>query len=313
VADSGEKALQLLTRKKYTLVVTDLMMKQVDGLGLLEYVKRVSPNTEVILLTAYGKVDTAVEAMKLGAYDYLTKPFDPHKLDVSVKRAFEHQKLLHELSGLKEILRLYDATKTLSTIRDEKELLQALVKYACEITDSTGASIYTLATGEKELEITATHGSRHGILLGKRIPVDRDRIGRLDTNNLKSMDTLDVRRFFQLESVPGYGDIVASLSVPVFFKDRLLAIMNLCRTGDKPPYGNEELRLITIFTAQAGYAIENSRLFQSLSVQSSKDMMGTLKDTCEKIMSHPSAKELPETEKKKLRDLMEHCQRISQS
>jgi len=109
VAENGEKALELAPKKKYDVVVTDLMMGAVDGLQVLRRVKEISPLCEVIVLTAYGSVDSAVEAMKGGAYDYLTKPFDPHKLDISIARALEHKTLLQELSGLREKLRLSDS------------------------------------------------------------------------------------------------------------------------------------------------------------------------------------------------------------
>ncbi|MGQ0645869.1 MAG: response regulator, partial [Elusimicrobiota bacterium] len=90
VAESGEKALEMVPRKKYHLIVTDLMMGEVDGMQVLRYAKEVSPASEVIVLTAHGSVTSAVEAMKLGAYDYLSKPFDPYRLDTAVKRALEH-------------------------------------------------------------------------------------------------------------------------------------------------------------------------------------------------------------------------------
>ncbi len=271
IAESGEKALEMFPKKHYDMVITDLMMAQVDGLGVLRHVKKTAPECEVILLTAYGQVDTAVEAMKLGAYDYLTKPFDPHKLDVSVKRAFERQALVRELSGLKEILNLYDATRVLSSIREEKELLQALAKHACEITRSDGASLLTISPDEKELTVSATHGARHGALLGQKIPFDRERVGRLNMDVLKTLDSPEARKYFQLEHAPGFSFITASLSVPVFYKERLLAILNLCRVENAlRPYHEEELRLITIFVAQAGYALENARLYESLRAQSTQ-------------------------------------------
>jgi DNA-binding response OmpR family regulator len=311
IAESGEKALEMVPKRRYNLVVTDLMMHEVDGLGVLDFVKKNSPQTEVIVLTAYGKVDTAVEAMKRGAYDYLTKPFDPHKLDVSVKRAFEHQGLLHELSGLQEILRLYDATKTLSAIRDPQEMLQALAKYALEITDSSGVAILTVSGDEKTLKVAATAGARHGILLGQSMPLDKDRLGALNLDALPTMSSGEVRRQFHFPGVPGFSEITSSLTVPVFFKDRLLAVMNLTRVGDKPAFGNEELRLITIFTAQAGYALENSRLFETIKTQQNQDVYKWLMGACEKVLSMPAAKELPREEKLKLEGLLDQCRRVT--
>jgi len=82
---SGGEALRRIATDQYHAVVTDLRLDEVDGLEVLAEVKEKSPETEVILLTGFGSVDTAVEAMKAGAYDYLTKPVDPDDLVITLK------------------------------------------------------------------------------------------------------------------------------------------------------------------------------------------------------------------------------------
>src|SRR5688572_7135501 len=73
-AGSGEEGLDIVRREHPAVVLTDLKMPGLDGVGLLRAAKEVSPHTEVVLMTAYGTVETAVEAMKEGAYDFVTKP-----------------------------------------------------------------------------------------------------------------------------------------------------------------------------------------------------------------------------------------------
>ncbi len=84
-AASGEAGLALFDEQQPTLVITDMKMPGMDGLQVLKAVKERSPRTLVIIITAFGAVDTAVEAMKLGAYDFITKPFnrDQFKLVVA--------------------------------------------------------------------------------------------------------------------------------------------------------------------------------------------------------------------------------------
>ena len=88
---SGAEAVNRIAVDQYQAVVTDLRLDEVDGLEVLAAVKRRSPETEVILITGFGSVDTAVEAMKSGAYDYLTKPVDPDDLVLTLKKAIERR------------------------------------------------------------------------------------------------------------------------------------------------------------------------------------------------------------------------------
>ena len=74
-AGDGEEACQVLEKGRFDLVITDIRMKTVDGLGVLRKVKEVSPSTVVVLISAFATAETAVEAMKEGAYDYIPKPF----------------------------------------------------------------------------------------------------------------------------------------------------------------------------------------------------------------------------------------------
>ena len=95
-AGSAEEALELLGKKGYDVVVTDLRMPGMDGIELLERIKAESPDTEVIVITAYGTVRTAVRAMKLGAYEYLTKPFDNEELLLLLERIRRMREVMEE-------------------------------------------------------------------------------------------------------------------------------------------------------------------------------------------------------------------------
>jgi len=103
-ASSGEQALELIGKKSFDLVLTDQKMEGISGLELLERVKQENPETEVIVLTAFGDVRSAVQATKEGAYDYLTKPVDLEALDLSVRRALERRQLVLENRILRESL-----------------------------------------------------------------------------------------------------------------------------------------------------------------------------------------------------------------
>ncbi|MFQ5498928.1 MAG: sigma-54-dependent transcriptional regulator [Candidatus Zixiibacteriota bacterium] len=103
-ATDGRRALELVRNKSYDLVLTDLKMPDLDGLGLLGEVKNLTDDTSVIIMTAYGTIEDAVSAMKHGAFDFITKPFDTEHLCVLVSRALENRRLIAENMLLREEL-----------------------------------------------------------------------------------------------------------------------------------------------------------------------------------------------------------------
>jgi DNA-binding response OmpR family regulator len=91
-ARSGEEALQKLEKETFDLVLADLIMKEVDGLQVMEAVKKLSPETVVIMLTAYGTLESAIRAMRQGAYDYLIKPCGAQEIVASVESGLTQQR-----------------------------------------------------------------------------------------------------------------------------------------------------------------------------------------------------------------------------
>ncbi|MFI5170694.1 MAG: sigma-54-dependent transcriptional regulator, partial [Vicinamibacterales bacterium] len=105
VASSGRAALAALARQSVDVVLTDLRMANLSGIALLEEIMRAQPGTCVVLMTAHGSIGSAVEAMRKGAFDYLTKPLEREGLLLAVKRAVERAQLVSENSRLREELR----------------------------------------------------------------------------------------------------------------------------------------------------------------------------------------------------------------
>ncbi|MFH1530891.1 MAG: sigma-54 dependent transcriptional regulator [Pseudomonadota bacterium] len=101
-AASGEEALELIARQAFDLVITDLKMPRVTGLDVLGGVKKYSSDTEVIVITAYSAVETAIEAMRLGAFNYLSKPFHNEEIKLVIEKALEKRRLVVENQRLHE-------------------------------------------------------------------------------------------------------------------------------------------------------------------------------------------------------------------
>jgi DNA-binding NtrC family response regulator len=103
-AEDGFKALEKFRDRSWDIALIDLKMPKMDGLELLGKIKEMRPQTQVVIITAFATVNTAVQAIKIGAYDYLVKPFNPEELSLLIKRLVESQNLLKEISHLRKEL-----------------------------------------------------------------------------------------------------------------------------------------------------------------------------------------------------------------
>ncbi len=117
MASTGEEAISLLTKSHFDLLVTDLAMCGIDGIQVLKEVKKISSLIGVIILTGYGDMTSAIDALRLGADDYLLKPCDSEELLIRIERYFEKQDALRKVILYEEILPVCMYCKS---IRDDK-------------------------------------------------------------------------------------------------------------------------------------------------------------------------------------------------
>lgn len=118
-ANDGIEAMKILQIEDIDLVITDLKMPRADGMDVLRHVVRNNPETAVVILTAYGSLDTAIEAIKEGAYDYLTKPFNIQQISLLTARAFERTTLIRDNRELKKQLRdIYRDLRIINAINE---------------------------------------------------------------------------------------------------------------------------------------------------------------------------------------------------
>lgn len=153
--EKGAEALRILQEESFSLMIVDLRLPDIDGMEVIRQAKKIRPSTASLILTGYGTIEGAVEAMKLGVYNYLTKPFSRDQLLFNVKKAIEHHHLIKENEGLREAIReSYSFENIIGKSQSMLEVFETIRKVAD--TDAT-----VLITGEsgtgKELIAKAIH------------------------------------------------------------------------------------------------------------------------------------------------------------
>lgn len=155
LAKNGQEALEIIGKKSFDLIISDLQMPQITGLELLRKVKEVSPGMCFLMITAFGSAETAVEAMKLGAYDYITKPFKIDEVRINIANALKSQRLEVENRTLKRELNKEYSFQNLIGNSEPMHRIFDMIKIVSQATTNV------LVTGEsgtgKEMIAKAIH------------------------------------------------------------------------------------------------------------------------------------------------------------
>ena len=158
-ADGGESAIDAIRKESFDASITDLRMPRVDGLQVLRFARESCPESAVIVITAVASTETAVEAMKLGAYDYITKPFKLDEIDLIVKNALERKRLRDENLYLRKQL---ETKHRFENIIGKSPRIVEIFDVIRKIADSPATAMITGESGTgKELVARAIHFNSH--------------------------------------------------------------------------------------------------------------------------------------------------------
>jgi len=159
IAEDGPRALEIIEEEKPGIVIADLVMPGMDGIELLKKAKEISPNIEVIIITAYGSIPTAIAAMREGAYDYIEKPFCPEMAELLVEKLAEHQWLIEENISLHQKL---DERYRFENIIAKSPKMQQVIEVIKVIAKSNATALITGDSGTgKELVARAIHSQSY--------------------------------------------------------------------------------------------------------------------------------------------------------
>ncbi len=159
IAENGPQALEIIQKEKPAVAIVDLVMPGMDGIELLKRAREISPSIEVVIITAYGSIPTAITAMREGAYDYIEKPFCPEKVELLIEKLVEHQRLIEENISLHQKL---EERYRFENIIAKSSKMQQVIEVIKVVAKSNATVLITGESGTgKELVARAIHSQSY--------------------------------------------------------------------------------------------------------------------------------------------------------
>jgi response regulator RpfG family c-di-GMP phosphodiesterase len=265
-AEDGEKALVELSRMRFDLVLADLKMPRMGGIELLGAIRKHQPSVITVIMTGFGTVETAIDAMKRGAYDYILKPFKVDEVIHTLRRGLERRQLEAENIRLREALSLYKVSEAIANSLSLEQVLQTVTDAAIHEVDSD-AVIVLLSDGEGQLLECArrVNDSFH-------MPEgDEVTLGVLDSSSLDEwfLDDRPLRehgskalRFFA--EAPVGVELQSMVITRLRMRDRTLGYLAALSYSPAKQFDEGQRKLLHMVTSRATAAIENARLYENL-------------------------------------------------
>ncbi|MCB4790591.1 MAG: response regulator [Elusimicrobia bacterium] len=262
LVSSGEEALKLIPEGMFDLVLTDLKLGELSGLDIITNIKSLYPNTEVLVMTGQATIETAIECLKRGAYDYITKPFNIYELVDSVKKALDHAQLKRKENISREIIYFYKHSQEVTKQLTEENLANLVLESAIKGLKCDSGSIFVFKRDENKLFPLAIVGpvADKGIDDGGKILswVAEKKEPLLIQNGLDNLP--------QFKDLPKRKEIVSSMVVPLIDQGMILGVLSLNRfvQGTKYQFNSHDLESLQTFAFHATMMLSATRHNQAL-------------------------------------------------
>ena len=260
----GKEVLERISKEKYDLILIDLIMPKIDGIKILKEIKKISPDTDVIVMTGFATIDSAVETIRLGAWDYIAKPFEIDELKQKIKNCLERRKLSSEVNELKEILTLYEISQAMTSTLGLKQLLDLILKLACQALGADSGSIMLLDENQKELRVEAYFGLNREVVENLRIKIGERIAGWAAGHDEPLLLINGLEKYKEFSHLDSRPEIKSSMVVPLKIKDKLLGVINLNNTASSKNFTEKDLKLLTIFATNASLAINDAYVYDKI-------------------------------------------------
>jgi putative nucleotidyltransferase with HDIG domain len=262
-AEDGHSALQEMSRHPYDLVISDLKMPKMGGLELLEVIHRTNPNVIMVIMTGFGTVETAIDAMKKGAYDYILKPFKVEEVVHIVQRGLEKRRLAAENVRLREAISLYKVSEAIAQSLSLDEVFDTVLDTAMV---ESQADLVTVLVDDRE----GSYVERSRRIRGD-LPVNKMGLGAVDVPAILShfQDERPLRfsgpkvdRFVHRTDEGPHAR--AFVSIPMRIQGRTIGFLNAISYTDGRNFDEGQRKVLSILANRASASIENARLYEDL-------------------------------------------------
>ncbi len=259
--EEGSAALVLLGQEDFDLLLTDLMMPGMDGLTLMELAQQLDPQVVCIVMTGQATVQTAVDAMKLGAFDYITKPFKLHELLPVFARALEMRRIRMENVQLRQTVAMQELTSALTLTLERETILEKVADAALQQCDADEASILLYSPGDHVFQVAVIGGDWTGPGVGEQLPIAPEVAPWLEQHQARVTDADGTEPLFPpIRTGPG----LSAVSVPMLLGGRLIGVLHVARKKSARPFAPGQVKGLTILAGTASAALESARLVQQL-------------------------------------------------
>ncbi len=258
-ASDGRVAMSELQLSAYDLIVSDLKMPNMGGLELLEYVCRAHPHTPMVIMTGFGTVETAIEAMKRGAYDYVLKPFKADEIVQVVSRALQQRRLEAENLRLREAVSLYKVSEAISASLSLDEVVATM-------------STATLLDVHADASLIYLNDAARGYQLRLR----KQASSWKQPLTLEACPESVTERFQDFPFLLEHGSraqelfracetmVVSAVFVPLRAREQLIGWLAAVSLTDGKRFDEGQRKLLSMIASRAAAAIDNARLYENL-------------------------------------------------
>jgi signal transduction histidine kinase/DNA-binding response OmpR family regulator len=276
-ARNGIDALEIVLAQKIDLIISDLVMPKMGGLELLESLREQDLDIPIILMTFHGSEGTAVRAFRLGARDYIIKPFAIDEMLNAIDRALTESRLKQERDSLtKTVLRvnqqlenrvqelrfLYGIGRSVTSLQDIQQILNRIVEAAAYLTGAEEGSLMLIDLESNELYLRAARGLHEKRAKGFRIKMQDSIAGQVVRTGRPVMIG-GQNRNDSIKVATGYF-VKALLNVPLKVMDRVIGVLAVNNHKTAKPFTERHLNLLMALADYASVAIDNARLYARL-------------------------------------------------
>jgi response regulator RpfG family c-di-GMP phosphodiesterase len=268
--EDGALALKELERRSYNLVLSDLKMPNMGGLELIERITQQQIPVLTVIMTGFGTVETAIEAMKKGAYDYILKPFKVEEVVHIVQRGLDRQRLQHENLRLKDALSIYRISEAIATSLAVEKVLDLVLDATLDAVDADVVSLLLEEPGSA----LSTDG-RPGRFVEQMRKVSPDTNPNDPAPSLNFPEVLPLfeedrpllvhgsKAHRYLAGLP-QRRLVSFCSIPLKLKGRIIGMLNAYSYRKGVKFSEGQRKMLYVLGSRAAVSIENARLYESL-------------------------------------------------